>query len=291
MPSLSPLSRRRPVLGVILVLCAVALGTISVRDAAAHHPVPSTGEYAVPVEDTTDPGGAPKSGWDAKDEETCAYNRHHSGYDAGGNPLNGHQAIQLLNQDRVEGDEYPLFRRLKNGGIEVAPIFNCLPNFWGWVIYREENGLKQFVVDKDSNDGRIVASESGFALHSSNYYHAKPQHERSYFNNTVGFPESAELMSEVGYGRLGTSTPMLRPAGLDSNDGHAVFKYNSQWWNGDNRIQLSVPVISGKHSVTSAEKLYLKIWTAESIEKRSTVGPNPNPFSDETNLHYGHQRT
>ena len=234
--------RRRPLLGVVLSLCVVGFGAFFVSDVSAFHPLPAT-PYAIATSDVPNAGMVgPTGDWSAKDQETCAYNQHHSGFDVAGVPQNGHASVELLNRYRVEGEEYPLVKRLKSGGLEVSPIFNCLPNFWGWVVYREVNGVLEFVEDNAAGDKRPVASPQGYALQSSGYYAPKPQHERSTYSNTISFPESSELMSDVGYGNAGTSNPMLEPKGLNNNDGHFVFKYNSVWDNDENLFTTFVPI-------------------------------------------------
>ncbi len=283
--------RRRPLLGVVLSLCAVGSGAFFVSDVSAHHPLPATA-YAIATSDVANAGMVgddPFGDWNSKDQETCAYNQHHSGFDVAGTPQNGHASVQLLNQYRVDGEEYPLVKRLKNGGLEVSPIFNCLPNFWGWVVYREVNGVLEFVEDNAAGDKRPVASPQGYALHSSGYYVPKPQHERSSYSNTVSFPESAELMADVGYGNVGTATPMLEPKGLNNNDGHYVFKYNSVWDNDENLFTQLVPVVTGSNSVTSIEQLFVKVWTAEAIKKEPTAVSDPtvvSPWGNETDLDF-----
>ena len=261
---------RSPVgLRVILSVSLCALAFILFSEGAfADHPIPPSGSYADNNDETSNPGVAgTSSDWDVVREESCSYNNHHSGYDAAGNRLNGHGAIELLNQDHGEEDDFPLVVRLKNGGVEVKPIFNCLPNFWGWILYRLDGGNRVPVVDQKAND-RWVSSPDSFREDTvSHHLFPKPQHERSTFGNTVAYPQSAELMRGVGYG-LGTSTPSLLPQGGDDDDKHIVFKYNSSWYNGEGRIDAIVPIINlQKNSVDNKEPLFVKVWTAEAIEK------------------------
>lgn len=282
---------RRPLVGAVLACALIALAMLWPDGSFAHHP-DTGGGYAFPREMPAVPPDMRSRTWDSKDKETCAYNRHHSGFDSAGNPLNGHQAIELLNQSMREDSNYPLFRRMKGGGVEVTPIFNCLPNFWGWVLYREENGQKLFIDDLET--GGIVQSPGGWVYdESSKHYYPKPQHERPRWDNTLGFPLSAEMMSGVGYGRSGTSTPMLWPDGADSEKDHFVFRYNSKWDNGVDANVREIFVIGGNHSIRSDEEVYLKVWTAQSIEKVDDTGTGDvvNPFSDNTNLKYTNWQT
>lgn len=287
---------RRPLACAVLACALVSVALLWPEHTGAHHPDPGS-PYAVNEEMPGLPNGMRDRTWGSKDHETCAHNQHHSGADSVGNPLNGHQAIELLNQFMREESDYPLFRRMKGGGVEVTPIFNCLPNFWGWVLYREDGGQKVFIDDLET--GGIVQSPGGWAFdNASNHYFPNPQHERPTWDNKVSMPDSAELMAGLGYGSSGTSTPMFMPRlnsdGDPIDDDHIVFKYNSKWDNGVDANIRDIFIIGGNHSVRSDEDVHLKIWTAQSIEKVSDANPDdvlPNPFSDKTDLRYVNWQT
>ena len=285
---------------IILSLLAASLMAAATAlwsgDAAAHHPNP-TDAYAVTTDDTGNPGQGGTRDFSAKKWESCSYNNHHSGKDEAGNARNGHLAVELLNATHGTEGDYKLYDRLPNGGIVVTPIFNCLPNFWGWIIYRDENGQKVFVddVEDTSANPRAVQSPWGYEQHGgSKFYAARPQHERATHSNTVTFPDSEELMSGVGYGGgIGVDTPMLYPSGEDSNDRHIVFKYYSGWYNGDTRASAHSGLLTSAkdQSVKPDEPIWLKIWTAESIEQKPAHDPTSvNPFGPPGNLSYGNPR-
>ena len=285
------LLRERPLFGALAITLVVALLALNARGAWADHP-----DAPDPV--STDDTGKYSSGnahWDAKDEETCAYNQHHSSRPAS-QDMNGHQSVVLLNEGHREGDEYPLFTRLKNGGIRVSPVFNCLPNFWGWVVYRNVNGVPEFVDDLSTDiDGDMVGSPQGYAF-SGGKFAPKPQHERPRHSNTVPWDESGFLMSGAGMTMTtedSKTDPQKHPQ-LNPNGDHIVFRYESLWRNGDNAIQERVPFYDGKHSVTSDEPLTVKIWTAEMIEEigsGSTSTNDLNPFGEGGNHTYLNLRT
>ena len=163
-------------------------------------------------------------------------------------------------------------------------------------MYRDNAGVYEFVIDANSKTpGTIIQSSPFDNLDvATQKYHAQPQKDRASHGNTVGWPDSADLMSDVGYHNMGTTTPQLRPRGVNSTDDHIVFSYNSQFRNGSNDINNKIPLPGdGIRSLAMEDEIYVKIWTAESIELLSgaTSTLAYNPFSKQTNVSFGNLRT
>ena len=209
-----------------------------------------------------------------KGDETCASEGIHSGHigpSSGGKHWfkHAHEMVELLNVDYPLHDPDRPVKRLDNGGVVVQPIFNCLPNFWGWILYKKDPLSPQLVtVDDHEKPERPVEGVWDYEWKwvgdggGIKYALPFPNVGRGRTGNTRSGDVAIRLFNDAFEGA--PEVPNLHPSGN-------VFRYQTHWSNGrsiGDGIQAALTLggaVSEGASVTHEDEIFVKIWTASAI--------------------------